>query len=123
MISHTEVLLSAMPVYILILLGVVFRWTGAIAKEHIDGITRLVYSVLVPCFIIDKILGSESIKAGSIIFSSIALGFGMIAVGILIGYLFGWLIGLEKGHGRRTFALASGCQNFGFNAAPVVEIL
>ena len=123
MISHTEVLLSAMPVYILILMGVVFRWTGAIAKEHIDGITRLVYSVLVPCFIIDKILGSESIKAGSIIFSSIALGFGMIAVGILIGYLFGWLIGLEKGHGRRTFALASGCQNFGFNAAPVVEIL
>jgi predicted permease len=47
----------------------------------------------------------------------------MIAVGIFIGYLFGWLIGLEKGGGRRTFALASGCQNFGFNAAPVVEIL
>ena len=123
MISHTEVLLSAMPVYILILMGVVFRWTGTIAKEHIDGITRLVYSVLVPCFIVDKILGSESIKAGSIIVSSIALGFGMIAVGIFIGYLFGWLIGLEKGRGRRTFALASGCQNFGFNAAPVVEIL
>lgn len=123
MISHTEVLLSAMPVYILTLLGAVLRGTGTIAKEHIDGITRLVYSVLVPCFIVDKILGSESIKAGSIIFSSIALGFGMIVAGIFIGDAFGRLIGLEKGHGRRTFALASGCQNFGFNAAPVVEIL
>jgi hypothetical protein len=120
MISHTEVLLSAMPVYILTLLGAVLRGTGTIAKEHIDGITRLVYSVLVPCFIVDKILGSESLKAGSIIFSSIALGFGMIVAGIFIGDAFGRLIGLEKGHGRRTFALASGCQNFGFNAAPVV---
>ena len=35
----------------------------------------------------------------------------------------GRLIGLEKGTGMRTFALSAGCQNFGFTAAPVVEIL
>jgi hypothetical protein len=32
-------------------------------------------------------------------------------------------MGLERGNGMRTFALASGCQNFGFTAAPVVETL
>ncbi len=32
-------------------------------------------------------------------------------------------MGLERGTGMRTFALASGCQNYGFTAAPVVEIL
>lgn len=123
MISHTEVLVSAMPVYILTVLGAALRGTGVVLKEHIDAVTRLVYSVLVPCFIVDKILGSQSIKSGPIIFSSIALGFGMIVVGIIIGHGFGKLIGLEKGNGMRTFALATGCQNFGFNAAPVVEIL
>jgi predicted permease len=123
MISHTEVLFSAMPVYILILTGVILRMLGVVGREHIDASTRLVYSVLVPCFILDKILGSQSIKSSTIIFSSMALGFGMIVVGIVISHGFGKLIGLEKGNGRRTFALACGCQNFGFNAAPVVEIL
>ena len=33
------------------------------------------------------------------------------------------MIGLERGNGMRTFALAAGCQNFGFTAAPVVESL
>jgi predicted permease len=32
-------------------------------------------------------------------------------------------MGLERGTGMRTFALSAGCQNFGFTAAPVVEIL
>ena len=44
-------------------------------------------------------------------------------VGIAIGYLVGKAIGLEPGHGRRTFALASGCQNYGYTAVPVAQIL
>ena len=44
-------------------------------------------------------------------------------VGILIGLTVGRLMGLERGTGMRTFALSAGCQNFGFTAAPVVEIL
>jgi predicted permease len=51
------------------------------------------------------------------------LGFGLILAGIAIGMMVGRIIGLEKGTGMRTFALASGTQNFGFTAAPVVEIL
>ena len=41
----------------------------------------------------------------------------------MIGLLVGRLIGLEAGTGMRTFALTAGTQNFGFTAAPVVEIL
>ncbi|MEI6178447.1 MAG: AEC family transporter, partial [Verrucomicrobiota bacterium] len=48
---------------------------------------------------------------------------GMILVGIGIGAAVGRIIGLERGTGMRTFALASGSQNFGFTAVPVVQIL
>lgn len=109
--------------YLLLVAGAVLRRTGVIRQEHDVGIMRVVFAVMLPCFILDKILGSAILRSGPVVAWSIALGFGMIMAGILIGLLIGRLIGLEKGTGMRTFALSAGCQNFGFTAAPVVEIL
>lgn len=123
MIAPGEVVASVLPVYLLIVTGALLRWARVVTKEHDEGVMRVVYTVMLPCFMLDKILGSEVLKSGSVVFSAIAIGFGMILVGIVIGLLVGRAIGLEKGTGMRTFALASGSQNFGFTAAPVVEIL
>ena len=115
--------MSVLPVYLLIVAGVVLRWTGIVRKEHDDGVMRVVYTVMLPCFMLDKILGSAVLKSGAVVVSSLVIGFCLILVGIAIGVVVGRLIGLERGTGMRTFALASGSQNFGFTAAPVVEIL
>ena len=96
---------------------------GIIRKEHDEGIMRVVFSVMMPCFILDKILGSAVLRSGSVVLWSIGLGFGFIIAGILIGLAVGRMIGLERGTGMRTFALSAGCQNYGFTAAPVIEIL
>ena len=112
-----------LPVYLLIVAGAVLRRTGVIRREHDAGVMRVVFAVMLPCFILDKILGSAVLRSGPVVLWSIGLGFGFILVGILIGLVVGRLIGLERGTGMRTFALAAGCQNFGFTAAPVVEIL
>lgn len=122
-ISPSAVIASVLPVYLLLIAGAVLRRTGVIQKDHDAGIMRLVFSMMLPCFILDKILGSQSLHSGAMVGWAIVLGFGLIMVGILIGLLVGRLIGLEKGTGMRTFALSAGCQNFGFTAAPVVEIL
>ena len=114
---------SVLPVYLLIGAGALLRATGIVRKAHDEGIMRVVYTVMLPCFMLDKILGSAVLKSGSVVISSIGLGFSLLLVGISIGALVGRLIGLERGTGMRTFALASGSQNFGFTAAPVVEIL
>ena len=123
MISPLDVVASVLPVYLLIVAGVVLRWTGIVRKEHDDGVMRVVYTIMLPCFMLDKILGSAVLKSGAVVVSSLVIGFGLILVGIAIGVVVGRLIGLERGTGMRTFALASGSQNFGFTAAPVVEIL
>ena len=122
-ISPWDVVGSVLPVYLLIVAGAVCRKTGVVRKEHDDGVMRVVYTVMMPCYILDKILGSEVLRSGTVVLSSIGLGFGLILAGVAIGALVGRLIGLERGSGMRTFALSTGTQNFGFTAAPVVEIL
>lgn len=123
MISPGAVIASVLPVYLLIVAGAVLRRTGVLRREHDEGVMRLVYTVMLPCFILDKILGSAILKSGSVVVWAIALGFGLIIAGILIGLVVGRLIGLERGTGMRTFALSSGCQNFGFTAVPAFQIL
>lgn len=123
MISPGDVIASVLPVYLLIVAGAVLRKTGIVRKEHDEGVMRVVYTVMLPCFMLDKMLGSAVLRNGWVVFSAMGLGFGMIMVGVLIGFMVGRLLGLEKGTGMRTFALAAGSQNFGFTAAPVIEIL
>lgn len=123
MISPGVVIASVLPVYLLIAAGAVLRKMGVIRHEHDAGVTRLVFTVMLPCFILDKILGSAVLRSGPVVLWSIGIGFAMIVVGVLIGLAIGWAVGLERGTGMRTFALAAGCQNYGFTAAPVLEIL
>lgn len=122
-ISPATVIASVLPVYLLMIAGAALRRTRILPPECDVPVMLLVYRVMLPCFMLDKILGSTVIKSGSVVVWSIALGFGMIMVAILIGLGVGRLLGLERGTGMRTFALSAGCQNFGFTAAPVVEIL
>lgn len=123
MISPGDVVASVLPVYLLIVAGMVLRWTKVLRKEHDEGVMRVVYTVMLPCYILDKVLGSASLRSGQVVVSAVTLGFGLIMAGILIGLAVGRVCGLQRGTGMRTFALASGTQNFGFTAAPVVEIL
>lgn len=123
MISPWDVVASVLPVYFLILAGAVLRRLEVVRQEHDEGIMRVVYSVMVPCYMLDKMLGSEALRSGTAVASAIALGFGLIVCGIAIAFVAGRVLGLEKGTGMRTFALSAGTQNFGFTAVPVVEIL
>ena len=84
---------------------------------------QVIFWVMTPCFILDRMLGAVILRDYSTLVMGISLGFFLILVGIAIGYLVGKAIGLEPGHGRRTFALASGCQNYGYTAVPVAQIL
>ncbi|MFK7850734.1 MAG: AEC family transporter [Akkermansiaceae bacterium] len=123
MITPSAIVLSVLPVYILIIGGAVLRKLGVLRREDDHGIMHMVFSVMFPCFILDRMLGAEALQNPRTLVTGVGLGFGLIVVGMVFGYLIGKIIGLKKGHGIRTFALASGCQNYGFAAIPVVEVL
>jgi predicted permease len=122
-ISPGAVIASVLPVYLLILAGALLRRFKILKTEHDDGIMRVIYNAMFPCFILDKILGHEILRSGPAVAWGMGLGFCLPLVGIGIGWLVARAIGLETGTGKRTFAISAGIQNFGFTAIPVVEIL
>ena len=122
-ISPGAVVISVLPVYLLIVTGALMRKTGVLRHEHDAGVMRVIYTVMLPCFILDKILGAEVLQSGAVVIWGIGLGFGLILSGLLIAWGVAHGMGLERGTGMRTFTIAAGCQNYGFTAIPVLEIL
>ena len=57
------------------------------------------------------------------VFSAIAVGFVIIVICTSIAFIAAPLIGLKKGAGKRTFAVSSGLQNYGYLAIPLIDSL
>lgn len=115
-----EILKQVLPVYLLLIAGAVLRRTGVTRREHDDGILHLVFHVMYPCFILDKILGAESVRDFGAVAWGIGLGMLFPLLGCGISWLVAGLLRYERGTGKRTFALTAGLQNFGYTAIPVV---
>lgn len=119
--ASKAVLAAVLPVYLLLLAGAVLRRIGVLAKDQDDPVFRLVFGVLYPCLILDKILGSESVRDGGAVLWGIGAGFFLTVLSFGGAWLASGALGLQKGAGKRSFALSSGVQNFGYTAIPVVE--
>lgn len=92
-------------------------------QDQDDPIFRLVYSVLYPCLILDKIMGEESVRHPSSVMWGIGIGFFLTVISFGGAWLAAGLLRFQKGTGKRTFAISAGVQNFGYTAIPVVEQL
>lgn len=121
--SPGAIITAVLPAYLLILLGAGLRKSRILRHEHDEPLMHVVFHVMYPCFILDKILGSEALRTGSVVGWSFGIGFMELIVGGAVGFLCGWLLRLEKGNGLRTFAFSVGIQNFGFTAIPIVQAL
>src|SRR5687768_1628791 len=121
--ASKAVLAAVLPVYLLILAGALLRKIGILRKEQDDPVFRLVFNVLYPCLILDKILGSESVRHPSSVLWGIGTGFVLTVLSFGGAWLAAGLLKFQKGTGKRTFALSAGVQNFGYTAIPVVEQL
>jgi len=121
--ASKAVLAAVLPVYLLILAGAFLRKIRVLKKDQDDPVFRLVFSVLYPCLILDKIMGSESVRHPSSVLWGIGIGFSLTVLCFGGAWLAAGLLRFQKGNGKRTFALSAGVQNFGYTAIPVVEQL
>ena len=121
--ASKAVLAAVVPVYLLILAGAFLRRIGVMRQDQDDPIFRLVYSVLYPCLILDKIMGEESVRHPSSVMWGIGIGFLLTVLSFGGAWFAAGLLRFQKGNGKRTFAISAGVQNFGYTAIPVVEQL
>tara|TARA_R110002096_G_scaffold4501_18_gene21166 strand:+ start:1485 stop:2432 length:948 start_codon:yes stop_codon:yes gene_type:complete len=120
---NVPLLNAVVPVFLIMTAGYVFRRNGWIKDGLDSGIMQLSLNLLMPCLILDKIIGSEIMNHLPTVGISIALGFGIITSGIFICLLAAPILGLGKGSGKRTFAIATAIQNYGFVSIPVLVTL
>jgi predicted permease len=119
--TSKAVLAAVLPVYLVILAGAILRKLRILTPDQDEPVFRLVFNVLYPCLILDKILGSSSVRNGQDVMWGIGLGFGLTVLGFAGAWFLAGLLRFQKGAGKRTFTLSTGVQNFGYTAIPVVE--
>ena len=81
------ILMAVLPVYLLIVFGALMRWLNVARSEHDQPVMHVVFHVMYPCFILDKILGSAALRQGDIVGWSFGIGFVEMPLGLLVGIL------------------------------------
>ena len=123
MIPITLILPSILPVYLMMMVGLVLRHFRVLTPQMESGLLKLGIHCLMPCLILDKILGNDLVRRPEVVFSGVGVGFFIIIAGFAVSYLVGRILKLEKGKGARTFTLAGGVQNYGYVAIPILMML
>ena len=123
MFDYTTILYAILPVYLTMLVGAMARKFKLLPQEADTGLMRLSVNLLFPCLIIERLVGNPEVMHPGRVLGSALLGYGLVAFGIGLSYALGPLIGLKVGKGRRTFAISTGMQNYGFVAIPVITSL
>lgn len=95
-------------------------WVGPEARQPL---MRLVIWLFFPALIFDRVHANPLISGGGAALLYLGTGYLMIAGGILVGALVGRLLGIGEGVPGRTFAYASGINNFGYLGIPLTAAL
>lgn len=114
------VLMAALPVFGVIALGALLRRVGMLRREMDKGVMDLAVHVLFPALILDSVIGNDDLMGVGGVTMAAGAGFLFVIAGFGMGYLFGGVLGMERGDGRRTFAVATGIQNYGYIAIPLL---
>ena len=121
--SYTQILFSIIPVFGLVGIGVLFRGLRWITPESDTSIMRLVVNCLYPCLIFENVLNNDALRAPANLLAAPFTGYITIGAGILAALLAGRAIGLTQGAGLRTFAFATGINNYSYIALAVCAAL
>jgi len=121
--AYAELLGAVAPVFIMLAIGWVMRRSGALKSEADASILRLGVNVFYPALIADIILGNTALQQFGNVLLPAATGAGTTLLSFGVGLLGARLLRLPKPHPTGTFAFATGLQNYGFIAIPLIAVL
>jgi hypothetical protein len=118
-----QVFAAIIPVFLILAAGAVFHRFAWIDPAAESGLMRLNLNLFFPSFIIGKVIGDPVLRNVGTVAWSIASGYLVVAIGILLSGLAAGLLRFRTGEGRRTFTVVTAIQNYGFVALPVLVAL
>lgn len=106
---------------ILMLIGFVMAKVHILTSDVLNGLSKLIIKLLLPCLIFYMIIGNGITVQRIIANRNLALGLLlMYALLCLLGYMLGGASGLRRS-GQDMFAIASMFCNIGFMGVPLIE--
>lgn len=121
MVSYATILGATLPVFLIMALGYVLRRSGGLPAAGDATIISLMVNVTYPAYILSAVMVSPALREPGNVFPPVFWGAALVLAGMLIGWLAAPVCGLQRGGGRRTFALATSVQNYGYLPIPLME--
>ena len=118
-----EVLSAVLPVFCLTGIGVLLRQINWLTAEADQTLIRVVVNVLVPCLILDKVVGNPALRDLRNLLIPPLFGFGGICLGLAVAWMLRRVSGAITEPEQRTFAAVNGFQNYGYVPQPIIEQL
>ena len=121
MMSYWQLLLLILPVFALIALGATMRRLRWLTEDADRSLLKMVVSCLYPCLIFENVFNNAALRVPSNLVFAPVLGLLTMSAAIWCALFAGKLLGFEKGHGLRTFAFATGINNYGYIPLPLMQ--
>jgi hypothetical protein len=113
------VLTAVLPVFFIMGIGFTLRRRGWLSADADASLMRVTINLLLPSLIFDSVLGNPALRRPENLLLPPLVGFGMVAVGVGVAWLFARVAGLSTKPEQRTFAFLAGLQNYGYLAIPL----
>lgn len=123
MLSYWELVLLILPVFAMILIGVILRRVHWIEGVGEKSLIQLVINLCMPCLIFEAVAGNFALREGGNLYLPPLVGFTTSAMTIGIAFFGAKVIGLSMGKGLRTFALTTGLANYGYLPLPIMAAM
>lgn len=112
--SYWQLLLLILPVFGLIGIGVGARRIRWMTAEADTSLLKMVVSCFYPCLIFESVLNNTALRDPRNLGFAPLVGYVTMTLGILSALYVGRMLGLTRGTGLRTFAFATGINNYGY---------
>lgn len=114
---------AVLPVFVVLATGFAVRRLNWFSETADAGILRLLVQVLIPCLVLDSVLGSTAVADPKNVLLAPLTGFGTVALGVFAGLLVAKVLPTEHRVTRNTFAFTVAVYNYGYMPIPLAMSL
>ncbi len=123
MVSYATIFAATLPIFLIMAAGYGLRHGGKMPRAADGALLTLTLHVTYPCYILQALAGNPALHERGNLVPPVLCGVGFVLLGLVLGWLAGPCLGLGVSQGRRTFALATAVQNYGYLPIPIMEAI
>lgn len=114
---------AVLPVFAVLATGFVVRRLNWLSANADLSLLRLTVNVLIPCLVVDSLVGNAAVEVPKNLLWAPPVGFGTVALGVIAGKLFAKSWPKESRATRNTFAFTVAVYNYGYLPIPLAMSL